>query len=599
MIGEWRKIFSFFPRREQYQILALLVSTTVCGLLEAVGIASIMPFIAVIAEPALVVENDYLSWAYTYFGFAGTNQFLIFLGLAAMAVLVATNVLVALNAWLTFRVCHLGEHDMSRRLLQKYLTNPYELLLQRNSSELLKMLVSEIDRVVIGTLMAGIGVFSDAVTTAFIVALLVWINPLVTLATLVLLLVAYGLIYLLVMPRVTRLGEEFAALNTETYKNAQEALGAAREIKVRGCEEHFVSRFSRPLLRLSRNAITYNTLDIVPAQSLELIAFGGLFIAAILMVGSAEHVGRIVPMLAMFAFAAYRLIPALKGLFDGVEEIRYNMVALDPLWRDYSMAESVHVGESAALPLRDSIRLENVYLRYPGGREEALSGVELNIRAGATSCLVGTTGAGKSTTVDVLIGLLQPTQGRVLVDGEPITPERLRAWQRNIGYVPQVVFLFDDTVANNIALGVESGDIDLGRVELVARIADLHDFVTGTLPDGYQTQIGERGANLSGGQRQRIGIARALYHDPAVLVLDEATNELDLVTQGRVLAGLRDLPGKTVIFASHRTSVAAACDEIFVLERGRVVARGSFGELTAPDSRFRALLLDSSPEMPG
>ncbi len=599
MTGDWRKLLSFFPRPEQYRILVLLVSTTISGLLEAVGIASIMPFIAVIAEPALVVENEYLRLVYEYFGFRSTNQFLVFLGLAAMLVLLATNVLVGLNAWLMFRVCHLGEHDLARRLLQKYLTSPYELLLLRNSSELLKMLVSEIDRVVVRTLMAGISVFADAVTTVFIVALLLWINPLVTIVTLLLLLVAYGLIYLLVMPKVARLGSEFATLNTETYKNAQEALSAVREIKVLGREQHFVRRFSKPLLRLSRNAITYNTLDIIPAQSLELIAFGGLFLAAILMVGRADHAGEIIPLLAMFAFAAYRLIPALKGLFDGVESIRYNMAALDPLWRDFSAADDPGSQESAgALKLRDSIHLNGVCFRYPGGREDALSGIELVIRAGTASCLVGPTGAGKSTTADVLIGLLQPAQGRVLVDGEPVTPERLRAWQRNIGYVPQVVFLFDDTVANNIALGVDGPDIDLARIERAARIADLHDFVVNDLPQGYQTLVGERGANLSGGQRQRIGIARALYHDPAVLVLDEATNELDLVTQNRVFAALRSLPDKTLIFATHRTTVAKACDDIIVLESGRVVARGSFAKLTRPDSRYRALLKESPTEAP-
>ena len=596
-MGDWRKLLSFFPSGERYRILALLFSTTISGLLQAVSVASILPFIAVVADPDLVFENGHLRRAYEYLGFDGINEFLIFLGLSALLVLIATNLLVAVNAWLTFRVCHLGEHDLARRLLQKYLNSPYELLLQRNSAELLKMLVSEIDRVVIGTMMAGIGVFADVIATVFIVALLLWIHPWVTIATLVVLTAAYAVIYMLVIPRVVRLGSEFAWLNTETYKNAHEALSAAREIRVLGCEEHFVERFSKPMLRLSRNAVTYSTLDIIPAQALELIAFGGLFATAVFMIGNAVAMREVIPILALFAFAAYRLIPALKDLFDGVEAIRYNMVALDPLWRDYTMpVEALRAHVTGPVELRDSVRLAGISFSYPGGRQEALSGVELTIAAGTSTCFAGPTGAGKSTTVDVLLGLLQPLRGQVLLDGQPIGPENVRAWQRNIGYVPQAVFLFDDTVAANIALGVGPGEIDQARLERAARIAEIHEFIANELPQGYRTVVGERGASLSGGQRQRIGIARALYRDPPVLVMDEATNELDLVTESRILRALRGLGRRTLILVSHRATIAAFCDEVAIFESGRVVARGSFAQLSAPGSRFRALLQEAGPE---
>lgn len=594
-MDDWRKLLSLFPRRDRLRIFALLASTTLSGLLQAVGVASIMPFIAVVASPDLVAENPYLARAYERLGFDGVNAFLVFLGLAAMAVLVVTNVLVAVNAWLTFRVCHMGEHDLSRRLLRTYLRSPWELLLQRNSAELLKMLVSEVDRVVIRTLMSGIGVFSDVVTTVFIVALLLWINPWVTLATLVVLAVAYGLIYALVIPRVVRLGAEFPALNTETYKNAQEALSAAREIRVAGAQEHFVERFSRPLMRLSRNSIRYSTLDIIPAQALELIAFGGLIAAAVWMIAESGDAEAVVPTIAMFGFAAYRLIPALKDLFDGLEAVRYNMEALEPLWRDFGLpAAAPAAGVDGRLECSDSIRLEGVAFTYPGGRQPALAGVDLSLAAGKSHCIVGATGAGKSTTLDILLGLLRPSAGRVLVDGRPLDDAGLQAWQRGIGYVPQSVFLFDDTVANNIALGVEPGDIDPARLERAARIAQIHDFIAGELPEGYATRVGERGASFSGGQRQRIGIARALYREASVIVLDEALIGLDVVTATRVLDGLRRLGGRTLIFVSHRAIVASLCDDVTVFEDGRVVAHGDYRSLTAPGSPYRALLEESA-----
>jgi ABC-type multidrug transport system fused ATPase/permease subunit len=593
---DWKKLLSFFPVRDRYRIYALLVSTTLSGLLQAVGVASIMPFIAVVADPDLVTDNEYLAAAYARFGFDGAGEFLVFLGLAAMLVLVVTNVLVAVNAWLTFRVCHLGEHDLSRRLLHTYLRSPWSLLLQRNSAGLHEMLMREIDRVVIGTLMAGIGVFADIVTTLFIVALLLWIHPGVTLATLAVLGVAYGVIYAFVIPRVTRLGTEFPTLHTEAHKNAQEALAAAREIRVLGCEDHFVERFSKPLLQLSRNSIRYSTLDIIPAQALELIAFGGLIAAAVWMISETDGTAGVVPTIAMFGFAAYRLIPALKDLFDGLEAIRYNMVALEPLWRDYSLpAAPARDPGAPALEMRESVRLEGVGFSYPGGRQPALSGVDLEIAAGRSHCFVGTTGAGKSTTVDILLGLLQPSAGRMLVDGRPLDEPELRDWQRSIGYCPQAVLLLDDTIASNIAFGVDPARIDPARLERAARIAGIHDFIAGELSAGYQTLVGERGASLSGGQRQRVGIARALYRDAPVLVLDEATNELDLVTEARVLRNLRDLGRRTLIFVSHRATVAAFCDSVAVFEGGRVVAQGEYRSLSAPDSPHRALIEENVP----
>jgi len=458
------------------------------------------------------------------------------------------------------------------------------------------MLMREIDRVVIGTMMSGIGVFSDIVTTLFIVALLLWIHPWVTLATVAVLGLTYGAIYAFVIPRVTRLGAEFPALHAEAHKNAQEALAASREIRVLGCEDHFVERFSRPLLRLSRNSIRYSTLDIIPAQALELIAFGGLIAAAVWMIGEADGATGVVPTIAMFGFAAYRLIPALKDLFDGLEAIRYNMVALEPLWRDYSLpaGPAPPGSDAAALEMSESVRLEGVEFTYPGARQPALAGVDLEIVAGRSHCFVGTTGAGKSTTVDILLGLLEPSAGRLLVDGRPLDAAQLRAWQRCIGYCPQAVLLLDDTVASNIAFGVDPERIEPARLERAARIAGIHDVIVGELPEGYRTLVGERGASLSGGQRQRIGIARALYRDAPVLVLDEATNELDLVTEARILENLRALGRRTLIFVSHRTTVASFCDSVAVFEGGRVVAQAGYRSLAAPGSRFRSLLEENA-----
>jgi len=593
MFEDWRKLLSLFSAQERRRIGLLLVVSTLTGLMQAVGIASVMPFIAVVADPAMVTESPYLAQVYAALGFTDTHQLLLVLGVFALVTLLLTNALVGVNAWLTLRICHLGEYDLARRLLQRYMTLPFAQVRQRNSSDLVRMLVAEIDRVVIVTLMAGIGVFSDAITTLFIVGMLLLLHPWVTLATLLVLALAYVGIYWKVTPSVVRLGAEFPGLSAEIFRHANEALGAAREIRLLGRAGHFVDRFARPLLRSSRNAIRYSTLNLVPGQVLELVAFGGLIAVTIYLVGRTQDGGEILPMIAMFGFAAYRLIPAIEGIVDGVEAIRYNMAAIDPLWRDLGGGtEPTPTSAVAVIRPRAGIRLESVRFRHPGARCDTLHGVDLQFEAERWTCLVGPTGAGKSTVIDVLTGLLEPTVGRLIVDDTPITAGNLRGWQDSIGYVAQSVYLIDDTIASNIAFGLASHEIDAERLARVARLAGIHDFITQDLPDGYQTMVGERGARLSGGQRQRIGIARALYHDPPVLVLDEATNELDLATEGRILHSLRQLAGRTIVFVSHKPSVAASCDQVYVLDRGRVIAGGSYAVLAQSGSPHRELLAE-------
>jgi ABC-type multidrug transport system fused ATPase/permease subunit len=247
------------------------------------------------------------------------------------------------------------------------------------------------------------------------------------------------------------------------------------------------------------------------------------------------------------------------------------------------------------LHLAESIELAQVSFQYPGAKAPALVDLDLAVPRNASVALVGATGCGKTTVVDLLMGLLPPTKGTLRVDGAPVTAQNLRAWQRNIGHVPQQIFICDDSVARNVAFGVPDAEIDLARVERACRLARLHDFVAGELPQGYRTLLGERGVKLSGGQRQRIGIARALYTDPEVLVLDEATSALDNVTESAVFDALQALAGsKTLVIVAHRLSTVQDCDLIYVMERGRIVERGRYDELYRSSPRFRGLAAHAS-----
>lgn len=594
MLRHWRLLLSIFTRRERVQISMLLMSTTILALIEVCGIASIMPFIAIVVQPSLIDTNPILQALYERAGFDSHREFQFFLGAVSFALLIVSNAFTAFDAWFTFRFCYLRSHMLATRLLARFMNQPYELFLQRSSADLEKIVITEVDRVIVGTLMAGIGLFSDVVSCGFILLVLLVIDPWVMLSTLVALGVAYGLIFLTIQKRVSRLGEEYVELSTDIVRKTSEALGGVKEIKVLGRQAAFVERFSAPKLRASINSIRHKTLDIIPIQSLEVLAFGIIIVVTLYYLATSEAAGEALSVITLYAFAAYRLLPTLKEIFDGIDTIRYNAAALEVVCADFGSAAStptVTRAETKPVELRHGIRLDHVAYTYPGASRPAVSELDLTVPAGKLSCLVGQTGAGKSTAVDLILGLLRPNAGHILLDDRALDDASVPTWQASVGYVPQNIYLIDDSITRNIALGVSDNEIDMARVERAAQQAQIHDFIVSDLAAGYATIVGDKGIRLSGGQRQRIGIARALYRDPTVLVLDEATNALDQETESKLLRALRGkIPQPTILFVSHKISVAQRADRIFVLARGQCIAEGTYAELTRSESPHRALL---------
>ncbi|HEX2473840.1 MAG TPA: ATP-binding cassette domain-containing protein [Lacipirellulaceae bacterium] len=337
-------------------------------------------------------------------------------------------------------------------------------------------------------------------------------------------------------------------------------------------------------------------IGIVPKSAFEIVAQGGLLIVLMVLLGwsGQENFSNVVPMLGLYAFAGMRLIPALQEIYGTLTKMTFGQAALDRLYNDLALAAASpapsHPRDVVPLPLHQLLELRGVTFAYPNAERRALADISLSIPARTTTGFVGATGAGKTTLVDVILGLLEPQRGEVLVDGTSVYPDNIRAWQRSIGYVPQNIFLADDTVAGNIAFGVPRDRIDMQAAERAAKCAELHTFVLEELPDGYQTKIGERGIRLSGGQRQRVGIARALYHDPDVLIFDEATSALDNLTEKAVMDAIRNLAHlKTILVIAHRLSTVRPCDRIFLLDRGQLKTAGTFDELLAHDAGFKKL----------
>jgi len=603
MIQVLERVYSLLPRRRRWQLLLVFGAMLLMGFVSTLGIASIMPFMAVVANPDVVHENRWLAWAYEAGGFDTPNQFLFALGFLTLGIIAASNGISALTTWLVARFTHSLNFDLSRKLLEKYLSQSYAFYLGRNSSRLAKNVLAEVNAVVNGIISPVVQLFAKCITTILILALLLYVDVVLAVIVAVVLGVLYGSVYLLVRSKQTELGRRKVEANSQRYKAAHEAFGGIKDVKVLGREAHFVRAFSVPAYRYARTNASNSIISSIPRYALETIAFGGILIIVLYLIQVYRDLGQVLPIISLYAFAAYRLMPAFQGILSSLTRMRFNLAPLDDLYSDLVGDRLEHQRESCVLAdsanheheavgkieFENEIVLDRVSFSYPATDRPALGNISLTIPKNTTVGLIGQTGAGKTTLVDILLGLYEPTSGIMSIDGKALNRDDLISWRRRIGYVPQQIFLGDNDITRNIAFGIPEREIDLGAVERAARTAHIHEFVE-SLPDGYGTRVGERGVRLSGGQRQRVGIARALYHNPDVLVMDEATSALDNLTEDAVMDAIRELSGKkTMVLIAHRLSTVENCDCIVMLEDGQVVASGRYGELLATSPEFRAM----------
>ena len=589
------KLRDLLDARERRRALLLLGMMVVMAFLETLGIASIMPFVAVIADPSIVQTNRYLSLAYNWFGFSDTTDFLFFLGLVVFALVLVSTAFKALTTWATVRFTTMRNYTLSRRLFQGYLHRPYEWFLTRHSAILGKTVLSEVNQVIVGALVPAMQLITQGTIALFLISLLLLIDAALALTVTVILGGAYGLVFWTSRHYLARIGEDRVRANRERFQISNEALGGIKDVKILRLEKAFLRRFEKPSLRFVRHQAASDMVSQLPQYALQAIAFGGALIVVQYQLLMHGGLGRALPLIALYAIAASRLLPALQKVYLCISKLRFSKPALDFLHADLEKpvvaSASVAARDSSIVRTPHRLELRNVSYRYSGATSPALRGIEMNIPAHSMVGLVGHTGAGKTTLVDVLLGLLEPQEGELLVDGRRITRENLRSWQRCLGYVPQQIFLADDTITANIAFGIPESEIDVDAVERAASIANLHDFVTQKLEHGYQTRVGERGMRLSGGERQRVGIARALYHDPDLLILDEATSALDNVTERAVMDAVDNLAyRKTIILIAHRLTTVRRCDTIFLLDHGLISGSGTYESLVGNNRLFREMV---------
>jgi len=566
--GLWRQMS---PRRRG-QLFLILAITLLGALAEVLTLGALLPFLAYVANPGAVSGDNLVARAMAAIGLGTGN--LLSLTLLFSAAALAAGAIRILLAWVTSHTVFMLGHELSVRIFERTLYQPYSHHVAHNSSSVIAAL-QQVQTITAGVLMPVLQSISAGVIGFFIVLALFLFSPAVALA----LFVGFGVIYLGVSRFIRKRLSDNARLivraQTEQIRSVQEGLGGIRDILIDGTQPVFLARF-RGLNADMQKAQAINSLaGLTPRFAIEAAGMVLIALLAYVMITRTSDAGLVLPVLGTVVLGAQRLLPLMQQIYGNWALVVSNLAVVDLVlgMLEAPFPEEWRKVPSAPLPFRHAIVFKKVSFRYAADEASVLDGFDLTIPKGAKIGLVGRTGSGKSTAVDLLMGLLEPTGGTIEIDGRPIDAAARRAWQRQIAHVPQSIFLADASIAENIAFGVEPARIDRDRLRQAARQAAIGDFIE-SLPQGYGTLVGERGARLSGGQRQRIGIARALYKQAQLLVFDEATSALDSETEAAVMESVRALPADlTVVIIAHRATTVEYCDQIVTLEGERPVVR--------------------------
>jgi ABC-type multidrug transport system fused ATPase/permease subunit len=593
------ELWSLLTPPQRRRVIAAQVISVAMALSTVTGIAAIAPFFAVLGEPRLIDQNSRLHWLYAQGNFSSAHAFVVALGFGFIGLVLIANLVNAVGSLAMNRLALGIGAELQTTLFGEYLRRPYVFHAATSSTTLFNNIVHETARVTNGILQNALLLVTNLVAAACIVLSVLLLNTAASLTMLMGLAGGYVVIYLCVRARLLRLGHAHSRAWSEQTKIVHESFGAIREILLLQDRRVFRHSFERASRDVAHAGAQVHAAAQIPKHVMECVAVAALVGTALMAATRKEGMGPWLGQLTFIAFSAYRLLPMLQQVFAAAVRIRADRAALALVGPDLrgpaavaapsSVSDPRHAGCSWRHRPREEIRLEEVSFQYATDRTHALDGVSLRIPAHSQVGIVGANGSGKTTLMDVIAGLLSPTSGRLLIDGIALDEDSRAAWQARIAYVPQTIFLLDSSLAQNIAFGVAPDKIDPPRMVQAARAAQLEDLIV-SLPAGYDHKVGERGIKLSGGQRQRIGIARALYKEAPVLLLDEAMSALDGMTETELMTVLETLRGRrTIILIAHRLSTVRACDVIFQLEAGRVIGTGSYDELTRNSERFRRM----------
>tara|TARA_Y100000590_G_scaffold18275_1_gene21757 strand:+ start:19529 stop:21343 length:1815 start_codon:yes stop_codon:yes gene_type:complete len=589
------KIWKVLNLREKNQLIKLSILKVFVGIMDMVGVASIAPFIAVVSNQKILNENKIILKIKDTLNYEN-NELIIFFAVASLLLIIVNQFVRILGNWYGTYVSHNIWWSLNRQMFTYFINRPYNFHIQTNSNQLLEKLQVQTNAAVSGVVTPTFQIFGHIFTCIFLFMLLMIADPKVTSILLISVGLFYSIIFFKLKEKISTYGSFNPKYSQKTFKLVDQAYKSIKDIKIKDNAKFYVNIFEPLAKKYANNQVKINLIANLPRFFLEIFAYTFAFSIIIYFIKDTKNFSSIVILIGMYAFSLQKILPAIQGIYQQITAIKYFKPSFEKIYNDLCSATE-EFKKSKSFPVNDKkinfskkIEFKNVLFQYPNSKKEVLNIENLEIKAGTFLGITGTTGSGKTTLIDLLLGLLEPTSGRILIDGINLNQNIIKKWQSNVGYVPQFSFMADDTIKNNIALGTNETEINLNKIKNAANIAELSNFVEKELQLKYETIIGEDGIRLSGGQRQRISIARAFYNEQDVIVFDEATNSLDNVTEKTIIETiLKDKKNKTIIMITHRLSSLQNCDEILFLENGFIEDKGSYENLIGKNTKFRNL----------
>ena len=598
-----QKIFNLLNSDEKKSFYYLLVLISITGLIDMLGVASILPFLALVINPDIVQTNEIYNYLYiksAILGVGNSKQFLIFFGLLIFFFMMFSVIFRTYTSYKQVHFALMREYSIGKRLVEVYLKQPYIWFTTKNSTELGKNILSEINQVITFSIVPMLSFISQTVAVIAIIILLALVNIKIAIIAGSILIGSYIFIFYFVKNFLSNIGSKSLRANKDRFAFLQEVFSSIKNVKIKKLEKFYANCFAKPAKIYAKNQSFAVVVGLIPRYFIEGISFGAMIILVLVLIDRGNNLEKIIPIIALYAFAGYRLLPGLQQIYNAFTQIRFSEHALDSLYNEFKNLEGLEkVSKNLFFTSTNkSITLNNISFRHPNNKKMTLSNISLSIPFYSTVGIVGATGSGKTTLIDIILGLINPTEGTLNVDSDIINIKSKSSWGKIVGYVPQRINLTDSSIKNNIAFGVGKGDIDYQLVQECAKLSEIHEFIK-KLPDGYNTNIGEAGAILSGGQIQRIGIARALYNNPKILILDEATNALDAITEKKVMESIHKKLGNkiTTIIVAHRINILENCNIIFYLEKGKLIAQGTYDELIKSNKIFKKNIIKNGSDV--
>lgn len=593
VLSPFRRLYKILPQTSRKGLGLVICMSLVTAIFETASVASILPFMAVVMDPTMLKKYHWLYSILNYLNIETQQGGVIFTGAITVLFLALGNAVTATNLWIQTNYLAKARQALSTELFKGYLYLPYVFHIERDASSLSRVMSGDVESALSGFLASLLGVVSKGLSGSVLIVLIIAVDPVVAFGTVLVLGCGYLIVYRILRLRQIKLGAKMVEASLQVGRTTLEGLHGIKELRVLGRESKAIEEYKKSFAALTETQASNQLASALPRYFIEVFAFAGIIAVTLAFVLKGEGTSAI-PSLALYALAGNRLVPIFQQFFAAAITIKYHTKAVESLENDLAMVRKYTNGDSTfddeiKLPFDKEIKLNRLTFRYSGSNKPALNNISLSISRNQSIGLVGRTGSGKTTLADIILGLYKPESGSITIDGTELSKENERNWRKHVGYVPQNVFLINDSISQNIAFGVSKELIDHHAVLRAGEAAQANEFIS-QLSDGYDTLVGERGVKLSGGQRQRLGIARALYHNPDILIFDEATSALDGMTEDAVMHALKYLSAdRTIILIAHRLRTVQACDRIIMLDSGSIVADGTYEYLINNSENFKKL----------